>query len=314
MNLRSIRYFVAVADGLSYSRAAEQLNISQSAISRQIQLLEDELGIKLFDRFGRGIQLTATGEELLSESQAILNSVSALREHAREMASGVRGVLRIGTTPQTLESFVARVLSEYRRKYPNIAVMLVEDGSANLVNRIEVGDVDLAFVALPQNSTFEKRELFPFGALAVLPPSHPLATRRTIEIDELAHEQLLLLRQSFMTRKLFDGACALSHIMPKILVESSSPHGLVSLANEGHGIAIIPSTMRLRPNQHTATLHHEGRQLGLWISAIWDSRRYVRPMTMDFVNLAHDYARISYPGQNFHFKEVFDSASSLMAS
>jgi len=314
MNLRSIRYFVAVAEGLSYSRAAEQLNISQSAISRQIQLLEEELGIKLFDRFGRGVQLTATGEELLAESQAIINKVSALREHARELAGGIRGVLRIGTTPQTLESFVARVLNQYRQKYPNIAVTLIEDGSANLINKIEAGDVDLAFVALPKNSLFAKRELFPFGALAVLPPSHPLAMRRTIEIEELADQQLLLLRHSFMTRQLFDGACALSHITPKILVESSSPHGLVSLANEGHGIAIIPSTMRLRPNQHTAAIHYEGRQLGLWISAIWDNRRNVRSLTTDFVNLAHDYSRISYPGQNFHFKEMFDSASFSVAS
>ncbi|MCX5580882.1 LysR family transcriptional regulator [Kaistia terrae] len=314
MNLRSIRYFVAVAEGLSYSRAAEQLNISQSAISRQIQILEDELGIKLFDRFGRGVQLTATGEELLAESKAIVNKVSALHEHARELAGGIRGVLRIGTTPQTLESFVAKVLNQYRQKYPNIAVTLIEDGSANLISKIEAGDVDLAFVALPRNSHFAKRELFPFGALAVLPPGHALATRRTIEIDELANQPLLLLRHSFMTRKLFDGACALSYITPKILVESSSPHGLVSLANEGHGIAIIPSTMRLRPNQHTAALHYEGRQLGLWISAIWDNRRNVRSLTTDFVNLAHDFARISYPGQNFHFKEMFDSASSSMAS
>lgn len=309
MNLRSLRYFVAVADTLSYSRAAEQLNISQSAISRQIQLLEDELGIKLFDRFGRGIALTAAGEELLSGSRSILHDVSALRERARELAGGVRGVLRIGTTPQTLESFVARVLSEYKKKYPNIAVTLIEDGSASLMNRLEAGDVDLAFVALPKNSPFERRDLFPFGALAVVPPAHPLAGRHTIEVDELANEAFLVLRPSFMTRKLFDGACALAHIDPKILVESSSPHGLVSLANEGHGIAIVPSTLRLRPNQHTAALRYEGRQLGLWISVIWDGRRYARSLITDFISLAQDYARISYPGQTFHFEEMLDCAS-----
>ena len=166
MELRQIRYFVAVAKANSFSRAAAELRISQSALSRQVQLLETELGVALFDRIGRGVELTATGQDLLGRGELLLQSIDAFKTRAQELCGGSQGLLRIGTTPQTLETLVSRVLSQYRKSAPDISITLVEDGSANLIAQVEAGLIDVAFAAaLPSHQAITGRALFPLGVL-----------------------------------------------------------------------------------------------------------------------------------------------------
>src|SRR3979409_2482768 len=110
MNLRFLRTFVAIADNAGFARAAARLNLTQSAASRQIQALEDELGLRLFARIGRSVRLTAEGEDLLVRSRRLLSDVAALGERANALKGGEVGVLRIGTTPQMIENLLAAFL------------------------------------------------------------------------------------------------------------------------------------------------------------------------------------------------------------
>ena len=103
MKLQHLRYFIGVAEHRSFSRAAERMHVSQSALSRQMQILEDELGVMLFDRIGRRIVLTPAGQDLLSRCQTVIHDIEAIRTRANELAGGGTGVLRLGVTPQTLE-------------------------------------------------------------------------------------------------------------------------------------------------------------------------------------------------------------------
>jgi LysR family cyn operon transcriptional activator len=310
VDLRNLRYFVSVAQQLSFSRAALHLNVSQSALSRQIGALEEELDVRLFDRIGRGIALTPAGEDLLTRSQAILHDVSAMKARAEELAGGTKGVLRLGATPQTIESLLARVLREYRRVAPGVDIALVEDGSGRLLQQVQSGAVHIAIGAYPSDGALESRVLFPLGVLAAIPADHPLATRKSIDVTDLANEPILLLHPVFMTRQLFDGACQITHLNPRVIIESGSPHCLLALADCGHGIAIIPSTVRLsyvRPR--IVPLLLEGRQLGLWISAIWDPRRYLPPIARAFVDVLHDFTRRDYPGKAFRLRNLVDSST-----
>src|SRR5215468_4572797 len=126
MELRHLRYFVGVAEALSFSRAAARLNVTQPALSRQIRDLEEELGLRLFDRVGRQVRLTPQGEDLLRRSRSALANVEALRERARSLESGHAGILRLGATPQVLQSVVAGFLIRYRRSNQAVEVELVE--------------------------------------------------------------------------------------------------------------------------------------------------------------------------------------------
>ncbi|MGI9384819.1 MAG: LysR family transcriptional regulator [Methyloligellaceae bacterium] len=309
MNLRYLRYFAGVAEHMSFSRASVHLNISQSALSRQIQLLERDLDVRLFDRIGRRIALTPAGHDLLTRCHTVLQNVDSFCTRADELATGSTGTLRVGATPQTLESVITRFLVTYREKFPKIDVALVEDGAAGLLQHLEQGTIQVAIAALTAGSQLKGKDLFPLGVLAVVPDGHPLKSRRAIEVAELASDPLLLLRKEFMTRQTFDGACQIAHISPRTVIESGSPHCLLSLVSVGLGIAIVPSTVLLGEMRANAVpLHQDGRQLGFWMSAVWDPRRHVSPPAMAFIDELHQAALHDYPGKSFQFGQLVHTA------
>ena len=139
MDLRTLRFFAAVADHSGFSRAAEQLGISQPALSRQISALERELRVKLFDRVGRQTTLTAAGENLLERARSLLHDADAIKSHAHEIAGGSYGALWLGATPQSIESFVAKLLARFCARTPNVEISILEDGAANLVEATQRG-------------------------------------------------------------------------------------------------------------------------------------------------------------------------------
>ena len=177
MNLRFLRTFVAIADNAGFARAAGRLNLTQSAASRQIQALEDELGLRLFARIGRSARLTAEGEDLLVPSRRLLSDAEALGARASARKLGEVGVLRVGSTPQVIENLLAEFLPRYRKRHPGIEVPLVEDGGARLPGRLERGDLDVAIMPAGEDR-FSGRLLYPMHVLAVLPQKHRLGRRQ----------------------------------------------------------------------------------------------------------------------------------------
>jgi DNA-binding transcriptional LysR family regulator len=300
MEMRTVQYFIEVAEHLSFSAAAAKLGLSQSAISRQVGLLEAELGVQVFDRVGRRVFLTPAGRDLLERSYAVRKGMDSLTSRASELASGTQGTLRLGATPQTLESLVARILPEFMQKHPDLGITLVEDGSARLTETVERGDIDLGVGALVAERGLKSRALFPLVALVALPDGHALARRKGVEIADLAEEHVLLLRKEFMTRQLFDGACQVAHVAPRVILESASPHCLLALVQAGLGVAIIPSTVRMAKGHPTVRpLTQKGRQLGLWMHAIWDPRRYTPPAVTNFIDALARHTEHDYPGKSF---------------
>jgi DNA-binding transcriptional LysR family regulator len=299
MDLRALRSFVAVADYAGFSRAAKHLGISQPALSRQISALESELDVQLFDRIGRQTVLTSAGQDLLGRGRSLLHDADLIRSRAQEIAGGSYGVLRLGATPQSIESFVAQLLARYRLLVPNAEINILEDGAANLIEATRLGLIHLAIASLPSGTELQGRRLFPIHVLAVMPHAHPLENRSHIDLPELAPYPLLLLRKNFLSRQLFDSACKISHIDPKILLESNSAQTLLALVKVGQGIAILPSTVRLRRiRQKVVPIRHDHKPIQLWMSAVWDPKRYLTPAAKIFIEEAHRFTRKDYPGKN----------------
>jgi len=147
MNFKHLRAFVTIADAGGFARAANRLNISQPALSRQIRALEIDLSVRLFDRIGRRVQLTSEGEDLLRRSRRLLAEADSLGERARMLKAGETGILRVGATPQVIENLLAQFLTGYRRRHPGVEIHLVEDGGVRLNSRLERGDVHLVLMA-----------------------------------------------------------------------------------------------------------------------------------------------------------------------
>jgi DNA-binding transcriptional LysR family regulator len=300
MELRHLRYFVTVADAGSVSRAASQLRVTQPALSRQIRDLEAELGLPLFDRVGRRLSLTAAGDNLLLRTREILRAADSLREQAGALAGGTTGTLRLGATAQTLESLINAFLVGYRRQWPGIDVRLIEDGGMRLKTRVQRGELHLALGAVPTGDELRSRPLFPVWVLAVMPSKSPHARRKTLDVAELDHASVLLLRRDFASRLRFDAACEAARVRPHVLLEAGDPHSLVSLARGGHGIAIVPSTTVFgRGGLHVAPLVRGGRAVGGSTAAVWDARRHLPLYAQAFVDSLFAYTRRTYPGKEF---------------
>jgi LysR family cyn operon transcriptional activator len=300
MELRHLRYFVSVAEAASVSRAALRVNICQPALSRQIRDLETELGIRLFDRIGRRIQLTAEGEDLVERCRALLAQAGSLVEHARSLGSGDTGVLRLGATPQTMHSVVADFLPKFQRARPGVEVRLKEDGGIRLYELVHRGELHVALSGIPAGGPLESRPLFPIRVLAVMARRPGTKRRTTIEVTELANEPLLVLSREFGTRQLFDAACRIAHLRPRIVLESRAPQTLIALAETGHGVAVVPSTVKFPSTiLEIVPVLQDGKSLGAWGGVTWDPRRSLPVHATSFVEELSAYISRSVPGKRF---------------
>jgi LysR family cyn operon transcriptional activator len=296
MNLRFLRTFVAIADNAGFARGAARLNLTQSAASRQIQALEDELGLRLFARIGRNARLTAEGEDLLVRSRRLLSDVEAIGAHASALKSGDAGILRVGATPQVIENLLAGFLPRYRKRHPGVDVPLVEDGGARLPEHLERGDVHIAIMPAGEDR-FSGRLLYPMHVLAVLPLRHRLNRRPVLEVAELADELLLRLTPGFASHGWFEAACQIAHIRPRVLLESVAPQTLIALAHAGHGIAVLPSTARVpRAGVRVAVVVHRGVPIGRWTVAAWEPQRFLAPYAKQFIEELVGHCVHDYPG------------------
>src|SRR5215510_4814540 len=166
MNLRALRTFVATADLGGLGRASSRLNLSQPAASRQIDALESEFGVTLFERIGRRLQLTPEGEDLLRQSRRLLADADLLTERARTLKGGESGTLRVAAPPQMIGSVLAPFLPRYRERDPGVEVHLIEGSATRQRSRLERGEVHVAIMAAGDGN-FSRRLLLPIYVVAV---------------------------------------------------------------------------------------------------------------------------------------------------
>jgi DNA-binding transcriptional LysR family regulator len=301
MDLRHARTFLTVAELGTVSKAALHLHIAQPALSRQIRDLESELGIKLFDRVGRRLKLTGEGEQLLGDCRALLASAAAVRERARQLQRGDRGVLKVAASPQIIEGAVAQFLRRYAQHFPKVQVKLIEAiGWRDMGAMLERSDIHLGLnlvgAVQPNDRRFASYPLEPIDLLAACRSTTRLGDGGRIEIASLAPHPLLLLDNSYVFRRHFDAACRLAGLEPDIAYESRTPHTLLAMAESGHGVAIIPSGMRTdRHKLRLAAVTYRGKPLRELLTIYWDKRRPLPGYAEKFCEMLAEYLRDVFP-------------------
>lgn len=275
LNLRALQLFIAVAERMSVSQAAIAMHISQSALSRQIQKLEDDLGMCLFERAGKRLVLTAEGEDLLPRASQLLQQAAELSERAQALYRGEAGYLTVGATPQTIEAVLAPVLRALREKNSAIEVRLLEGPNEQLLEQIESGVIHAALAWAPHEQKFECQDLFKARLYAVLPPEHPAIGAEELELSHIGDWPILSLKRGFMTRSIFDQACVDANLRPRRIVESDSTQTLRALASSGMGVAVVSSTAVSQwPSQEVIPLTLNGQNLEGVVSAVRNVERY----------------------------------------
>jgi DNA-binding transcriptional LysR family regulator len=300
MDLRHLRTFVTVAEQGTVSKAALRLRIAQPALSRQIAALEDELGVKLFDRVRRRLVLTGEGEQLLGDCRTVLGAVGALAERAQQLGRGDSGVLRVAATPQMIDGVFSTFLHRYAERRPKVQIKLTEAVGPGLLGMLERGElhvcISTAQVLQPDKNAFDSFQLPPIEFLAASDAAHKIGAADSIDITRLATYPLLLLESTFFVRTAFDAACRLAGFKPNIFIESRTPHTLLSLAEAGHGVAIVPSVMPTsRYRLRIVRITHRRRPLRQPLDVVWDRRRLLPPYARDFCESLAAYMREVFP-------------------
>ena len=243
MELRQLRYFCAVAETASFSRAAQQTHVSQPSLSQQIQKLEQELGVRLFDRLGRTVRLTEPGRLFLPRARNILHEVEAASSNIQEHATEIGGTVSMGVIPTVAPYFLPRRLAVFSRKYPSVRVNVVEEITPLLLEALRAGRVDVAILALPL--TARGHEFVPFPIVteklfAALPKGHRLAKRRHVALEQLREEPFLLLRDGHCFRDTALDLCKQARMHPKVVFESGQFSSILSMVAAGMGVSIVP--------------------------------------------------------------------------
>jgi DNA-binding transcriptional LysR family regulator len=300
MDLRHARTFVAVAECGTVSKAAVQLRVAQPALSRQIAALEHQLGLKLFDRVGRVLVLTSAGEQLLQDCRGLLNYVSAVDERAQSLRRGDTGILKVGASPQHIESVLTTFLHRYRARYPNVEVRLIEGAGLQTIAMLERGEIhlcqNLAHIVDPADERFASLPLQHVDLLAASHPSVALAKGQTLDIRGLAPHPLLLLDTTFTVRRSFDAAARLAGLKPNVVIESHTPHTLLALAEAGHGVAVIPSQLRTRRHQlRIVGLTYLGKPVREKMLILWDRRRPLPRYAAAYCEMLAAHVREIFP-------------------
>lgn len=292
LELRGLQNFVAVAERLSVSRAAEVVNLSQPALSRQIQALERQLGVALFERVGKRLILTAEGDDLLRHAAQLLDQAQALTNRAYGMQLGHIGLLRVAASPQTIAWLLSPVMAEFHRLHPNVELIFSEGHNEALIDMVENGGIHIAVAATSPNHNLISRALFNANLLVLCPPGSPHADAKSLNIKQIADERFIVLKRGFLTRHMFDNACAEAGVRPRILLESDSTHTVMSLAQDGHGYAILSSSARDTPEiKRAVTMVSGDQEIHEPVSALWNPNRYRPACLLAFVDLLEKHAK-----------------------
>ncbi|MEO1519410.1 MAG: LysR family transcriptional regulator [Cyanobacteria bacterium J06633_2] len=247
MELRDIRYFVAVADTLHFGRAAERLHMTQPALSRQIRALETELEVQLFRRTKRSVKLTIAGQAFLKDAQQILHQVKQTVSTTRRIARGEMGHLRLSFTTSALRSIVPEIVREFRNRYPDVQLAMTERCTHEQVEAFRDHQLDVGFLYPPVDETLLAiTPLQPETWVVALPKDHPLALRQPLTLSDLATESFILHpRQEgpYLYNQIIH-LCQQAGFYPHVVQEVAACQTRAGLVAVGIGIAFVPEILQ----------------------------------------------------------------------
>lgn len=286
MEMRQLRFFLAVAEELHFTRAAQRLHVSQPPLSQQIAKLEGELGVRLLRRTSRRVELTPEGQYFADMARGFLEQLDAAKDHLRRMAQGKAGQVRIGFVGVSMEGPLPDAIQEFRRDVPDVTVSLHQMGTDEQLDTLRAGRIDLACIR-PFARVLDGLEhltLLRQPSVLAVPRDHPLARRRAAPLSALAGIPLIMFPRRVQPQ-LYDAfmAClAEAGVTPQVVQEVIGHEAALALVAAGLGAALTPaSTRTLRPDAVTC-LPVVGRLPDLEVTAVW-RRTGASPALLRFV-------------------------------
>ncbi|WP_407269855.1 LysR family transcriptional regulator [Radiobacillus sp. PE A8.2] len=292
MELRQLYYFKEVAEREHVSEAAVHLHVAQSAISRQISNLEAELGVKLFEREGRNVKLTQIGRIFLTHTKTAIKAIEHAKKQIDEYLDPERGSIWIGFPTSLASHLLPTVISEFKQKHPNIAFQLRQGSYKFLVDAVKNREIDLAFLGpVPTNDPdINGKILFSESISALLPASHPLAERKSLNLSDLRKEEFVLFPEGYVLHKIAVDGCRQAGFTPKISSYGEDLDAIKGLVSAGIGVTILPeSTFYEATPRFTKKIPIDHPQLGRTVGIIRPKNRNLAPSEKVFYDFVIDF-------------------------
>lgn len=256
MNLRDLRYFVALADHKHFGRAAEACFVSQPTLSTQVRKLEEELGVTLIERAPRQAMLTPAGRDIAERARRIVAEVEQMKESARRSQDPEAGTIRLGVFPTLGPYLLPHVVPRIRARFPRLELLLVEEKSDVLLSRLREGKLDAGLLALPvHDEQLHTEFLFEEPFLLAVPEHHPLAKRDSLALKELADQRLLLLEDGHCMRDQALDVCRLSGAGEKTGFQATSLETLRQMVAADVGVTLLPTLAIKPPVARSESIH-----------------------------------------------------------
>lgn len=289
MTITQLTYVIAIAEHKNFTKAAENCFVTQPTLSTQIQKLEEELGVLIFDRSKKPIELTEVGRKIVQQARNIVNESDRIQDIVDQQKGFIGGEFRIGIIPTVMPTLLPMFLKTFIKKFPKVKLKIEELTTDEIIVRIKEGHLDVAIVATPlESENIKERVLYYEPFVAYIPEHHRLSSKKTIEISDLEINDMLLLEDGHCFR---DGIINLCKAFKdqnddNFQLESGSIETLIQLSNEGLGMTLLPylHTLELNRNLKTNLRHFVEPSPAREISIIYHKSE----LKMQIIDALHD--------------------------
>ena len=299
IDLRRLYYFVVVAEELHFSRAAERLHIAQPPLSYQIQQLERELEVQLFERTRHNVRLTDAGHALLDEAYHIFGQVEQMVRMVQHIGHGEIGLLTLGFVPSASNSILPVILRTFHEQFPEVRLLLKEQNPDQLVRGLEERRLDVGFLYLPcEGNLLEARPVSHESLVAVLPLNHPLVDLPEIPLQALANDLFIIPARYAAVPGLFSHimeACRRADFVPKVAQEAWLMQTIIGLVAANMGVGLVPDSVMNLHRTGVAYKPLQGLQAQVEMGMIWRCgdippvlQRFLQLVNEITLNDAHD--------------------------
>ncbi len=249
MNIRDLKYIVAVAELEHFGKAAAACHVSQPALSGQIRKVEEQLGVRLFERTKRSVRLTGAGERIVERARAILDQIDQIEGIARTLTDPLAGTLHIGMIPTIAPYLTPKFLPAAARSLPNLDIRLYEGQTATLEQKLNDGEIDAAILATPvQDTRLEDIALYEEPFWVALPSGHPMAGQDAVDVRDIHLEDFLLLEDGHCFRDQVISFCtAVLDSEARFRTQQTSLTTILALVSAGAGVTLVPAMSLVGP-------------------------------------------------------------------
>ena len=243
MTITQLHYVLAIAEHKNFTKAADKCFVTQPTLSTQIQKLEDELGVLIFDRSKKPIELTEVGKKIVLQAKNIVNESDRIQDIVDQQKGFIGGEFKMGIIPTVMPTLLPMFLKAFIKKYPKVKLKIEELTTEDIITKINDGHLDAAIVSTPlENETIKERVLYYEPFVGYIPTNHRLSGKKKIDVDDLEIDDMLLLEDGHCFR---DGVINLCKTFKKqtdesFQLESGSIETLIKLSNEGLGMTLLP--------------------------------------------------------------------------